>query len=81
MKITLNEKLSKLSAKFHKGELSLTDYRFKRRQEIEALNKGDDGVTKRASHLSKAIVLRIVIGTTFAISLLLVTVMTAKYLI
>jgi len=80
MKISLNRKISELNDDFHNGDLSLTDYRVQRRKELEALNSSTEPSIKQATHTSKAVVKRVVLGTFAAISLLLLTVIVAKFL-
>jgi len=80
MKISLNRKISELNDDFHNGDLSLTDYRVKRRKELEALNDSSESPTKQKPSLSKGVVKRVVFGTCCAVALLFVTVMIAKLL-
>jgi hypothetical protein len=78
MKISLNTKIVELNQEFHNGDLSLTDYRVKRRKELEALNESSEPSLKQTSYISKGVVKRIVFGTCCAILLLFATVMLAK---
>ena len=79
MKISLNRKISELNEEFHNGDLSLTEYRVQRRKELEAINSSTEPPRKQTASTSKAVLKRIVLGTCFAIVLLFVTVMIAKF--
>jgi len=81
MKIFLNERISMLSETFHRGDLSLTDYREQRRKELEALNQTSDQPLKNTNGHSKVIIKRVLVGTLVAISLIFTTVMLAKFLL
>lgn len=82
MKICMHPKIHALSESFHKGELSLTDYRSLRRKELEVLNSASQK-TKSSEHksYSSALVKRVFSTTLLAICLVVVTVMLAKYLL
>jgi len=79
MKISLNRKISELNEAFHNGDISLTDYRFQRRKEFELINSSTEPPPKQTTHISKAVVKRVVLGTCLAVALLFVTVMIAKF--
>jgi hypothetical protein len=79
MKISLNRKISELNDEFHNGDLSLTDYRVKRRKELEALNSSSEPQLKHTTRLSKGPIKPVVLGTCYAVALLFVTVMIAKF--
>ena len=79
MKISLNRKISELNDEFHNGDLSLTDYRVKRREELEALNSSSEPTLQQTTRISKGTVKRVVLGTCCVVALLFVTVMIAKF--
>lgn len=79
MKISLNRKIAELSEEFHNGDLSLTDYRIERRKQLEALNSSSEPQLKQTTQISKRMIKRVVLGTCWAVALLFVTVMIAKF--
>ena len=85
MKISLNQRIQYLSESFHKGELTLTDYRELRREEFEHLNsdaqKHPPSRDKhRESGASSVLAKKILIATLLSVALLLVTVILARWL-
>jgi hypothetical protein len=87
MKIWLNQRIQYLSQSFHKGELSLSDYRSLRREEFEHLNNLSNGHDSRHAPSiinklipAKQVLKRAGIATLLAVSLLILTVMLVRFL-
>jgi len=81
MKISLNRKISELNDDFHNGDLSLTEYRVQRRKELEDLNSSSEPPIQQTTYISKGLFKRVLFGTFTVISLLLLTVVIAKFLV
>jgi len=81
MKIFLNQRISTLSDAFHKGDLSLTDYREQRRKALEDLNQVSEQPLRKTTGHSKVLIRRVLVGTLAVISLIFATVMLAKFLL
>lgn len=81
MKICLHPRIQMLSKSFHKGELSLADYRELRRAEFELLNSDSPHHVNKETDRSRLPLRRVLIATLVSVALLFVTVMLARYLL
>ena len=75
MKIFLNKELSILCGAFHRGDISVADYREKRRKVLEQLGSESEENAVTTSPVIK----RVVTGTLVIVSLLIGTVVLVKY--
>lgn len=81
MKICLHPRIQMLSKSFHKGELSLADYRELRRAEFEQLNSASPKNDKRENACSSLPVKRVILVTLVSVALLFATVILARFLL
>lgn len=79
MKIHLHTKIHALNESFHKGELSLTEYRELRRKELDILNDTSQAKHNKKHRVSAEIIKRVLSNTLLVVGLVLVTVLIAKY--
>lgn len=85
MKICLNQRMQYLSKSFHKGELTLADYRELRREEFEHLNSAPQKhhSSKHAMpkmDFSSKLAKKVIVLTLLSISLLILTVILVRFL-
>lgn len=77
MKILLNNKLSLLCGAFHRGDITLIDYREQRRRILEQLGYEPEESAVTTSPVFK----HVVTGTLVIVLLLVVTVILVRYLL
>tara|TARA_B100000446_G_scaffold177850_1_gene191107 strand:+ start:446 stop:694 length:249 start_codon:yes stop_codon:yes gene_type:complete len=82
MKTHLHKKIHEISESFHKGDLSLADYRELRRKELDRLQEQSmPGKRPKRKLFSSFIVKRVFLATFSAICLILMTVIVAKFVL